>query len=195
MVYFLILLGVLLRVATHFHDSALIAPIAQYLPHIPNFAPIAALALFSGTYLKKKYALVVPIVAMLVADYFIGFYNPFVLASVYGCFLIIGLIGIWLRNNKTFSNVVGASLMGSVAFFLITNFAVWLAPQFYYPHTLQGLLNCYTLALPFFRNTIAGDLFYVGVFFGLMEVSVLAASRLSAKKADPMVSNSQHVIQ
>jgi len=181
MVYFLILLGVLLRVVTHFHDSSLIAPISQYLPHIPNFAPIAALALFSGTYLKKKYALVVPIVAMLIADYFIGFYNPFVLASVYGCFIAIGLIGIWLRKNKTFSNVLGASLMGSVIFFIVTNFAVWLAPQFYYPHTFAGLLNCYTLALPFFRNTIAGDLFYVGSFFGLMEATIFATNKLASK--------------
>lgn len=179
MAYFLILVGVLLRLATHFHDWAPIAPLTQYLPHIPNFAPIAALALFSGMYLKKNYALIIPIVAMLIADYFIGFYNPFVLISVYGCFLIIGLIGIWLRNNKTFSNVLGATLMGSVIFFLVTNFAVWLAPQFYYPHTFQGLLNCYTLALPFFRNTIAGDIFYVGVFFGLMEATMFAVSKLT----------------
>ena len=183
MVYFLILLAVLLRVATHFHDYAPLAPLFQYLPHLPNFAPIAALALFGGTYLNKKYALVVPVVAMFIADYFIGFYNPLVMASVYGSFLIVALIGIWLRNNKTIQNVIGGCLTGSILFFVITNFSVWLAPQFYYQRTIQGLLECYTMALPFFRYTIAGDLFYVGAFFGLMELSVILVKKFSAKKA------------
>lgn len=183
MVYFLVLLAVLLRVATHFHDYAPFAPLFQYLPHLPNFAPIAALALFGGTYLNKKYALVVPVVAMFIADYFIGFYNPLVMASVYGSFLIVALIGIWLRNNKTIQNVIGGCLTGSILFFVITNFSVWLAPQFYYQRTIQGLLECYTMALPFFRYTIAGDLFYVGAFFGLMELSAILVKKFSAKKA------------
>lgn len=179
---FLILLGSLLRIATHFHDYAPLAALFNYLPQIPNFAPIAALALFGGTYLSKKYALIVPIIAMLIADYFIGFYNPMVLASVYGSFILIGLIGIWLRNNKTLPNVIGGTLTGSIIFFLVTNLAVWLAPQFYYPHTLQGLVDCYVIALPFFRNTITGDLFYVGAFFGTMELSILVAKKYSTKK-------------
>lgn len=182
MAYFLILLGVLLRIATRFHDWAPIAPLVKYLPHIPNFAPIAALALFGGVYLNKKYAIIIPITAMFIADIFIGFYNPYIMASVYGSFLIIGIIGIWLRNNKTLPNVIGSCLSGSIIFFLVTNFAVWLVPQFYYPHTLQGLINCYTMALPFFRNTIAGDLFYVGSFFGLMEASILLANKFGVKK-------------
>lgn len=195
MVYFLILLGVLLRVATHFHDWAPIAPLVRYLPHIPNFAPIAAIALFGGVYLNKKYALIVPIVAMLIADYFIGFYNPYILISVYGSFLLIGLIGLWLRNHKTLPNILGGSLAGSIVFFLLTNFAVWAVPHGWYPHTIQGLVNCFVLALPFFRNTIAGDLFYVGAFFGLMEVSIFAAKALAIKKARLLPGNSQHVIQ
>lgn len=182
MVYFLILLGILLRIASHFHDWAPITPLVKFLPHIPNFAPIAALALFGGVYFSKKYALIIPIAAMLIADIFIGFYNPYIMASVYGSFILIGLIGLWLKNHKTLPNVVGASLSGSIIFFLITNFAVWAVPKSFYPHTLQGLLNCYVMALPFFRNTIAGDLFYVGSFFGIMELSILAARKYSTKK-------------
>ena len=169
MAYFLIFLGVLTRIATHFQDFAPIAAITQFLPHIPNFAPIAAMALFGGVYLNKKYALIVPVVAMLIGDYFIGFYNPYIMISVYGSFILIGLIGLWLKNHKTLPNVIGSSLSGSIIFFLITNFAVWAIPASAYPHTLQGLLDCYIMGLAFFRNTIAGDLFYVGAFFGVYE--------------------------
>lgn len=187
MVYFLILLGILMRLASHFHDWAPIAPLVRFLPHIPNFAPIAALALFGGVYLNKKSALIIPIVAMLVADYFIGFYNPYIMASVYGSFVIIGLIGIWLKTHKTLPNIIGGSLMGSILFFLVTNFVVWVVPGSFYPHTIQGFINCYVLALPFFRNTIAGDLFYVGTFFSLMEASVLIVNKLSVKKEKTLI--------
>ena len=190
MVYFLILLGVLLRIATHFHDWAPIAPLVRYLPHLPNFAPIAAIALFAGVYLNKKYALIIPIVAMLVADIFIGFYNPYIMASVYGSFILIGLIGMWLKNNKTLPNIIGASLSGSIIFFIVTNFAVWAVPQSFYPHTLQGLLDSYVMGLPFFRNTIAGDLFYVGTFFGLTEASILITNKY-LKKRKILSSNNQ----
>lgn len=152
------------------------AVILRLLPHLPNFAPIAAMALFGGTYLNKKYALIVPLAAMIISDIFIGFYNPWIMMSVYGSFLLIGLIGLYLKNHKTIPNIIGASLIGSVGFFLITNFAVWAVPGSFYPHTLQGLLNSYMMGLPFFRHTLMGDLFYTGAIFGLMEI-VLWVSR------------------
>ena len=151
------------------------AIILRLLPHLPNFAPIAAMALFGGTYLNKKYALLVPIAAMLISDWFIGFYNPWIMASVYGSFIIIGLIGLWLKNHKTVANILGASIFGSIIFFLITNFAVWVVPGklALYPHTWQGLLDCYIMGLPFLKNTLLGDLFYVGALFGLYEAIIL----------------------
>lgn len=186
MVYFLILAGAFLRIASHFANQAPFDLIARFLPHIPNFAPIAAIALFGAVYLNKKWALVIPIVAMLIADYFIGFYNIWLLASVYGSFVLIGLIGLWLRNHKNLPNVIGASLTGSILFFLVTNFAMWAIQPFMlqaiYPHTLQGLLQSYTMGLPFLRGTLAGDLFYVGSMFGLMELSVLISKKEIFKK-------------
>jgi len=146
------------------------AVILRLVPHLPNFAPIAALGLFGGTYLNKKYALLIPVLVMLVSDYFIGFYNLWIMLSVYGSFLLIGLIGLWLKNHKTIPNCVGASIFGSIIFFLVTNFAVWAVPSSMYPHNLQGLLQSYIMGLPFFRNTLLGDLFYVGVMFGLYEL-------------------------
>lgn len=168
MVIFFIIAAVLIRVLSHF----------DIIPHLPNFAPIAAMALFGGVYfLNKKYALIIPLAAMIISDIFIGFYNPWIMASVYGSFLLIGILGLWLKKHKTVPNIIGASLIGSVAFFLITNLAVWAVPFSFYPHTLQGLLQSYMMGLPFFRNTLMGDLFYTGTMFGLMEVVLLVSRR------------------
>lgn len=182
MAYFLILFGVLMRLATHFQDYAPLAPILKYLPHIPNFAPIAAMALFGGVYLSRKHALIIPVIAMLIADYFIGFYNPWIMASVYGSFILIGLLGLWLRSHKTLPNIIGGSLTGSIVFFLVTNFSMWIIPHSLYPHTWQGLVSCYIMGLPFFRGTITGDLFYVGALFGLMEAMVYVYNKFLSKK-------------
>ncbi|MDI6591921.1 MAG: hypothetical protein QME61_03240 [Patescibacteria group bacterium] len=160
----------------------------RLLPHPPNFAPIAALALFGGVYLNKKYALIIPLLAMLASDYLIGFYNFKLMASVYGSFLLIGLIGLWLRKHKNFGTVIGSSLAASTLFFIITNFAVW-AFTVWYPKTLSGLIWCYTLAIPFFKNTILGDLLYVSVFFGAYElISVLLKSPKYVSERAPSIS-------
>lgn len=161
------------------------AVILRLIPHLPNFAPIAALGLFGGTYLNKKYALLVPLGAMLISDYFIGFASFPVTFSVYFSFFLIGLIGLWLRRHKNLSNIIGATLAGSILFFVITNFAVWAATP-WYPKNLAGLEQSYFLALPFFRNTILGDLFYVSTMFGLFELVQLIVrkkdlSRVSQK--------------
>lgn len=140
----------------------IIAIILRLVPHPANFAPIGAMALFGGAYFSKKYALTVPLIAMFGSDIFLGFHNTMIF--VYGSFLITGLIGLKLRNSKTFKKIIFASLFSSVVFFAITNFGVWLVGGLY-PKTLTGLIVCYEMAIPFFRNTIIGDLFYTGVFF------------------------------
>lgn len=153
--------------------------VLRLTPHPPNFAPIAAMALFGGAYLNKKTALGVPLLAVLVSDFFIGFYNPLIMASVYGSFLLAGIIGIYLRKRITPPYVLGAALSSSVLFYLITNFAVWAAPGSFYPHNLAGLASSYIAAIPFFKNTLLGDLFYTGAFFGVYE---LTASWLRGKR-------------
>src|SRR5258708_6484739 len=115
--------------------------VLRLVPHLPNFAPITAMALFGGVYLNKKYALLIPFLTMLVSDYLLLYINPFssqpfhfnhvfpiwslwydnTIIAVYGSFLISGLIGLWLKNHKTFKNVVLATLFSSVQFFLVTN--------------------------------------------------------------------------
>ena len=154
----------------------------RLLPHPPNFAPIAAIALFGGVYLTRKFALGIPILAMLVSDIFIGFYEPVVMAPVYGSFVLCGLIGLWLKKHKKAGTIIGSSLLCSVLFFIITNFAVWAFTP-WYAKTLAGLVQCYALALPFFRNTLLGDMFYVGVFFGTYELVRIWISKKYQLKA------------
>lgn len=160
------------------------AIILRLIPHVANFAPIAALALFGGVYLNKKYALIIPLVAMLISDAIIGFYNPLIMLSVYGSFTIIALLGLWLKRNKNILNVISVTLAGSTIFYLITNFAVWVVPHSFYSKNLQGLILCYTMGLPFFKNTFLGDLFYVGTIFLLMEtvLKITHTWQIKAKK-------------
>jgi len=166
MVYLLILIGVIFRFA----------------PHPANFAPIAAIGLFSGCYLKKKWALLLPIGAMLISDYFIGFYSWKIMASVYLSFALIGLIGIAVKKHKNVYTVIGSSLGASVLFYLVTNFAVWAFGTMYAPN-FAGLIQCYVAAIPFFRNTLMGDLFYVSVLFGSYELVSLWVQQRAAKTA------------
>ena len=147
----------------------LAAALSRLLPHPPNVAPITALALFGAVYLDKKHALIVPLAAMLISDFFIGFYTGMI--WVYGSFAAIGLLGIWLRNHPGIGTTIGATMTGSVLFFIVTNFGVWLSSQVAYPHSLAGCVACYTAAIPFFRNTLIGDFGYVVVLFGLYELS------------------------
>lgn len=143
----------------------LIGLVARILPHPANFAPIGAMALFGGVYMSKKQALILPIAAMILSDFIIGFDSLPMRLTIYASFLIMVLIGFWLKKHNKFGNIVIASLAGSLLFFLATNFAVW-AFGALYPKTIGGLTECYLLAIPFFRNTILGDFFYSGVFFG-----------------------------
>ncbi|MGD1044936.1 MAG: DUF6580 family putative transport protein [Bacteroidota bacterium] len=153
-------------------SSALIlaAALSRILPHPDNFTPIAAMALAGGVYFNKRIALVVPLAALVISDLFIGFHNT--ILFVYGSFLLIGLIGLWLKSHKKPLPIFGATLFSSILFFVVTNFGVWLTGGgWFYPKTWQGLIECYTLAIPFFRNTVAGDLVYTVVLFGLFELS------------------------
>jgi hypothetical protein len=156
----------------------------RLFPHPPNFSPVAAIALFSGFYFRRYFVLI-PIVIMLVSDLFIGFYGWKLMIAVYGSFLLVGILGIMLRKNKSVTAIIGYSLSGSVLFFVLTNFAVWALGQWYAPD-LSGLFRCYALALPFFKNTIAGDLFYSAAIFGAYELIAQPKEKLRFIFAKPV---------
>lgn len=147
----------------------LVAVVLRLLPHPANFAPVAALALFGGVYLSKKTAILIPLAALGISDYFLGYYSFGVMLSVWGSFLLVGLIGLFIRKRKSITKIIVGTLSGSILFFVITNFAVWFFSN-WYEKTFSGLVKCFYLALPFFRNSLLGDIFYVGVFFGTYEL-------------------------
>ncbi len=142
---------------------------ARLLPHPVNFAPISAIALFGGLYLPKRLALALPLVTMLLSDLVIGFYNPRVMIAVYISFVIVGLIGLYLRNHKNIGAIIGGTLFGSIIFFLVTNAAVWMFGTMY-SHDMSGLMTSYARAIPFFRNSLAGDIFFTGMLVGSYEL-------------------------
>ncbi len=144
------------------------AAFSRLIPHPPNFAPIAAMALFGGVYFDRRFSILVPLAAMLVSDFLIGFHST--MPFVYGSFILTGLIGIWLKKHKRVQWIAGASLTSSLFFFVITNFGVWLNGG--YPLNFTGLIECYVAAIPFFRTTLVGDLFFVAVLFGLYESAI-----------------------
>ena len=132
----------------------LIAILFRLFPHLPNFTPVTAIALFGGLYFSsRKMTYLVPIFIMALSDVFLGF-HPISL-FVYTAFLLVSFIG--TQTNKPSIYTI---LLGSLSFFIVTNFGVWLIG---YPKTWTGLIECYTLALPFFRNSLLGDFFYSGI--------------------------------
>lgn len=133
-----------------------IAAVMRILPHIPNVSPVTAMALFSGVYFtNKKLAFIVPLLTMVLSDLFLGFST--ITFFVYAAFLLVSFIGVHSENIS-----IKTILISSISFFVITNFGVWLLG---YPKTMTGFLECYTLAIPFFRNALLGDFFYAGVMY------------------------------
>ena len=155
------------------------AAFSRLIPHPMNFAPITAIALFSGMYFDKRFAPVLPFAALIISDYFLGFYDGIV--WVYGSFLIVTLLGMFASNKKSIAVVAGSTFAGSILFFLVTNFGVWQS-GFMYPLTMNGLVDCYIAALPFFRNAIAGDVFYVTLLFGVYELAIKYLPATAAQK-------------
>jgi len=144
-----------------------VAAIVRILPHPPNFAPITAMALFSGAYFNKRiFAFAIPMIAMILTDAIIGFYS-FALI-VYVSFALIVLLGIIMLKKVTVKNVVLATLTASLSFFAVTNFGVW-ALGTLYPKTFAGLMESYIAAIPFLHNSLLGDLFFSALMFGVYE--------------------------
>jgi hypothetical protein len=146
----------------------------RLFPHQPNFTPIGAMALFGGTYIaNKRWAILLPLIALLFSDIVLEIYNgtgfhatmPF----VYGSLVVISMLGFLLRKRVQRQTIMVSSLVGSIIFFLLTNFGTW-ATEGIYEHSLNGLFNCYVMGIPFFKGTIMGDLFYNLILFGSFSI-------------------------
>ncbi|ROL56950.1 hypothetical protein D9V84_05855 [Bacteroidetes/Chlorobi group bacterium Naka2016] len=149
-----------------------IAVLSRFLPHPPNFTPVSAIALLSGFSFSNKFkSFFVPLIAMFLSDIFLGLHST--IWAVYLSLTIFVLFGFILKNKFSFPRLFVFSSIASLIFYLVTNFAVWLTSGLY-PQTLAGLIQCYTLGLPFYRTTtlelfgysFLGDLTYSFILFG-----------------------------
>ena len=156
--------------------SAIVAAAAlRLVPHPPNFTPIGAMALFGAAHLgRKPLALVAPLAALLLSDLVLGFYPG--MWVQYVAVEMIVVLGWGVVSRVSFPRVAGAAVGSAVLFFIVSNFGTW-ALSGMYPPTAAGLAACYAAAVPFFQNTLAGDLFFSALLFGgfaLVERSVPA---------------------
>lgn len=160
------------------------------------FTPIAAAAIFAGWYFSRlAAALLVPIAMLAVSDVLLPAYNSAaVMVIIYGVMTLPVWFGRMLRGRHSAGQAAWrwaiCGFAPAIAFYLVTNFAVW-AFQSDYEKSLAGLLACYWAAVPFFRWMLAGDLFYLAVLFGC---GVLAGMPiLSRRQAVPQPVNNRQL--
>jgi hypothetical protein len=122
------------------------------------------MALFSGAYFgRRRLAFAAPFGALLLSDAILGFYPG--MEFVYASVAAIVLIGWAVAPHKSVLGISVGAVAGSLLFFVVTNFGVWLGSGMY-SHSPAGLIECYALAIPFFWKTLAGDAFYSALLFG-----------------------------
>jgi hypothetical protein len=146
--------------------SAIICALAIFrlLPHLPNVSPVAAMALFGGAYFAdKRMAFIVPFVALFLSDLILGLHNSMIF--VYAGFALTVAIGFLLQSRVTLTNTAFATVASSVLFFLLTNFGAWLTSGVYVK-SAAGLMQAYVAGIPFFQNSLIGNLVFVAVIFG-----------------------------
>lgn len=160
----------------------LLAAFSRVIPHPYNFTPIGAMALFGAAYFTPRWmAFAIPMLAMWLSDlvlnnlvyasFYPEYYSGFVWIVngwVYLSFAIINLAGFTILQKITPVRLLSASLGASVLFFIITNFGAWLSSPAY-SKDVVGLISSYAAGIPFFGNTIAGDLCYTALLFGIYE--------------------------
>ncbi|AFM14328.1 DUF6580 family putative transport protein [Turneriella parva] len=149
--------------------------ITRFLPHPPNFSPVMAVALFGSAVFANRYiGFTVALLAMVVSDFFLGMHStlPFVYASM----LLAAFLGNLLRENRSVLRIVAITMAGSVLFFVVTNLGVFIM-QDLYAKNLQGLGECFAMALPFFQNSLAGDMVFTAVLFSMHHIFVTAPER------------------
>ena len=155
--------------------------LGRILPHPYNFTPLIAVTLLSSYSLSNKFlAIMIPLVGFWISDLFMnnyiyaGYFADFTVFNsgmiwTYGAIVLVALMGSSFLNKITAGKVVFASLSGSTIFYLISNFGVWvLSPM--YAKTLTGLVQCYSLALPFYSTSLMGDLVYSALLFGTYQL-------------------------
>jgi len=143
----------------------LAAAASRILPHPYNFTPVAAIALFAGSKFENKLlAFTVPLLALLLSDAVIGFYDMTQMIGTYAGFAAVVCIGFLVQGRQKVAPIAVATLAGAITFFLITNCSLFIPGL--YPATPEGMMQGYIAGIPFFRNTLLSDVFYSILLFG-----------------------------
>ena len=155
----------------------LVAVLTRFVPHLPNFSPVLAGLLFGGAHLRRRDAIWYPLALLAASDFAL---TTFVYRMRIGPnqsiiwlgFALVALIGYWLRKRENVARIAVAALAGPTAFFVISNFGVWLGGHGsrMYPATWDGLVACYVAALPFYRNSLLATAAYTAVLFSARKI-------------------------
>lgn len=155
----------------------------RLLPHPMGFTPVGALGLFAGAYVMDRRAWLIPIAVLFISDIFLGFYTPIIMLSVYASFALSAVLGRYALSKKRSVFRIAGSAVGSASIlFVLSNFTLW-ATGLYYPLTLEGLTLCFIKAIPFYGNSLMGDLVYSAILFGTYE----GVKRWFDKEANPTI--------
>jgi hypothetical protein len=149
----------------------ILGAVMRFVWHPANFTPVLALVLFGGVYFDRKYAMLFPLCLMMATDMMLGMHD--MMFFTWGSMILVSFLGLWLRKSYSWPRLGLVSVTSAVLFYVVTNFGVWLSG--YYPMNLKGLVDCYVLAIPFFRTMLLSTLVYSFVVFGLYE---MVASRV-----------------
>lgn len=143
-----------------------VAALSRLLPHAPNFTAIGAMSLFGGACLRdRRFAISIPLSAMLLSDLYLGFHA--LVPIVYGSIALNVVIGRFLEGRRSPGLIFAATLLCSAQFFVLTNLGCW---WLYYSRTVAGITECFVAAIPYFQNTLAGDVAYSATLFGGLTV-------------------------
>ena len=168
-----------------FTISAIIFALAMFrlLPHLPNVSPVAAMALFGGAYFAdKRMALIVPFLALFLSDLVLGLHDTMIF--VYAGFGLTVAIGFLLKDRVTVTNTAFATVFSSLLFFLLTNLGAWMTSGLY-AKSAEGLMQAYVAGIPFFQNSLLGNLVFVAVIFSgyhLLQKNIAVLSGPALKK-------------
>ena len=152
-----------------------IAALSRLIPHPSNFTALGAIAIFSAFLIENRLlALLIPVVAMYVSDLILNniIYSSseFIWFTSGAAWIYLGMIShsfiAWILRKPSTSAIAVTSLAGAIAFFLLSNFGVWLGSGMY-ERTSQGLTKCYIAALPFFGNVLASNLIFSCFLFAV----------------------------
>lgn len=160
----------------------------RFLPHPFAFTPVGASLLFFGARGPRR-QMWVPLAVLAASDVLLTTlvyrypltWDHFVTWSWYAGMLWLGNT---LRQNAGALRILGSALAGSIAFFLVSNFAVWAAWKDLYPMTFAGLMTCYSAGIPFFRRAVEGDLLFTAAMFSAPVLLQSLASRLHRNAND-----------